>query len=158
MFHVVYSRHYWDHQDGGYGTFPNTYTLYRNVSYSQIEIMQNKCAELKVNADKVYADYESKQDSKSDPEQFDRSEVYIIDNRDYFKTYRDVYPDVYIGPAGLIPAKEDYYYSYGQKTDFMLIKDFDEFYTWYAKDWTQEQIQTEYKKRDKETVNRIIEV
>ena len=158
MFHVVYSRHYWDHQDGGYGTFPNTYTLYRNVSYSQIEIMQNKCAELKVNADKVYADYESKQDSKSDPEQFDRSEVYIIDDRDYFKTYRDVYPDVYIGPAGLIPAKEDYYYSYGQKTDFMLIKDFDEFYTWYAKDWTQEQIQTEYKKRDKETVNRIIEV
>ena len=151
MIHVVYSRHYWDHQDGGYGTFPNTYTLYRNVSYSQIEIMQNKCAELKVNADKVYADYESKQDSKSDPEQFDRSEVYIIDNRDYFKTYRDVYPDVYIGPAGLIPAKEDYYYSYGQKTDFMLIKDFDEFYTWYAKDWTQEQIQTEYKKRDKET-------
>ena len=151
MFHVVYSRHYWDHQDGGYGTFPNTYTLYRNVSYSQIEIMQNKCAELKVNADKVYADYESKQDCKSDPEQFDRSEVYIIDNRDYFKTYRDVYPDVYIGPAGLIPAKEDYYYSYGQKTDFMLIKDFDEFYTWYAKDWTQEQIQTEYKKRDKET-------
>ena len=158
MIHVVYSRHYWDHQDGGYGTFPNTYTLYRNVTYSQIEIMQNKCAELKVNADKVYADYESKQDSKSDPEQFDRSEVYIIDNRDYFKTYRDVYPDVYIGPAGLIPAKEDYYYSYGQKTDFMLIKDFDEFYTWYAKDWTQEQIQTEYKKRDKETVNRIIEV
>ena len=151
MFHVVYSRHYWDHQDGGYGTFPNTYTLYRNVSYSQIEIMQNKCAELKVNADKVYADYESKQDCKSDPEQFDRSEVYIIDDRDYFKTYRDVYPDVYIGPAGLIPAKEDYYYSYGQKTDFMLIKDFDEFYTWYAKDWTQEQIQTEYKKRDKET-------
>ena len=80
-----------------------------------------------------------------------RSEVYIIDDRDYFKTYRDVYPDVYIGPAGLIPAKEDYYYSYGQKTDFMLIKDFDEFYTWYAKGWTQEQIQTEYKKRDKET-------
>ena len=38
MFHVVYSRHYWDHQDGSYGTFPNTYTLYRNVSYSQIEI------------------------------------------------------------------------------------------------------------------------
>jgi|TARA_R110002153_G_scaffold256584_1_gene415510 hypothetical protein len=113
--------------------------------------MQNKCAELKVNADKVYADYESKEDCKSDPEQFDRSEVYIIDDRDYFKTYRDVYPDVYIGPAGLIPAKEDYYYSYGQKTDFMLIKDFDEFYTWYAKGWTQEQIQTEYKKRDKET-------
>ena len=124
MFHVVYSRHYWDHQDGSYGTFPNTYTLYRNVSYSQIEIMQNKCAELKVNADKVYADYESKEDCKSDPD---------------------------IGPAGLIPAKEDYYYSYGQKTDFMLIKDFDEFYTWYAKGWTQEQIQTEYKKRDKET-------
>jgi hypothetical protein len=33
----------------------------------------------------------------------------------------------------------------------MLIKDFDDEYTWYAKDWTQEQIEDEYKKRDKET-------
>ena len=37
MFHVVYSRHYWDHEGDGYGTFANTWTLYRNVSYSQIE-------------------------------------------------------------------------------------------------------------------------
>ena len=152
MFHVVYSRHYWDvdHQDGD-SMFSNTWTLYRNVSYSQIEYMKSKIYEMRKNADRVYDDYEKKEKHKSDPEQFDRSEVYIVDDRDYFKTYKQVYPDVYIGPAGLIPAKEDYYYSYGQKTDFMLIKDFDDEYTWYAKDWTQEQIEDEYKKRDKET-------
>ena len=151
MFHVVYSRHYWDHEDGGYGTFANTWTLYRNVSYSQIEDMQSRIIEMRKNADKVYDDYEIKEKGKLDSEQFDRSEVYIVDDRDYFKTYRQVYPDVYIGPAGLIPEKEDYYYSYGQKTDFMLIKDFDDEYTWYGKDWTQEQIEAEYKKREKIT-------
>jgi hypothetical protein len=152
MFHVVYSRHYWDvdHQDGD-SMFSNTWTLYRNVSYSQIGDMQGKILIMKAKADKAYAKAEKKQRQQEDPEQFEKSEVYIVDDRDYFKTYKSVYPDVYIGPAGLIPASEDYYYSYGQKTDFMLIKDFDEFYTWYAKDWTQEQIQTEYKKRDKET-------
>ena len=56
MFHVVYARHYWDTED--YGTFANTWTLYRNVEYSQIGFMQGKCAELKEQADKDYADYE----------------------------------------------------------------------------------------------------
>ena len=45
MFHVVYSRHYWDTED--YGTFANTWTLYRNVEYSQIGFLSGKCAELK---------------------------------------------------------------------------------------------------------------
>ena len=151
MFHVVYSRHYRDHQGGNYDTFANTWTLYRNVSYSQIGDMQSKIHEMRKNADKVYDDYEIKEKGKLDSEQFDRSEVYIVDDRDYFKTFKSVYPDVYIGPAGLIPASEDYYYSYGQKIDFMLIKDFNEEYTWYGKDWTQEEIQAEYKKRDKIT-------
>jgi len=147
MFHVVYSRHYRDHENA-HDTFANTWTLYRNVSYSQIEDMQSRIIEMRKNADKVYDDYEIKEKGKLDTEQFDRSEVYIVDDRDYFKTYRQVYPDVYIAPVGLIPAKEDYYYNYGQKSDFMLIKDFDEEYTWYAKDWTQEEIADEYKKRE----------
>ena len=62
MFHVVYSRHYWDYE--GQGTFANTWTLYRNVDYSQICLMSDKCAELKEKSDKDYADYESKQEHK----------------------------------------------------------------------------------------------
>ena len=146
MFHVVYSRDYWDTEDQG--TFANTWTLYRNVEYSQIGFLSGKCAELKEQADKTYAEYESKQEHKSDPEQFHMSEVYVVDDKDYFKTYKDVYPDVYNGPSGLIPEQEDYYNEYGQKCQFMLKEDFDEAYTWYGKDWTQEMINAEYKKRE----------
>ena len=67
MFHVVYSRHYWDREDGGYGTFANTWTIYRNVSYSQIRDMQSKILSMKKSADKVYADYESKQENTTRP-------------------------------------------------------------------------------------------
>ena len=149
MFHVVYSRHYWDHDsDGGYDTFANTWTLYRNIEYSQIGFLSGKCAELKEQADKTYAEYESKQEHKSDPEQFYMSEVYVVDDKDYFKTYKDEYPDVYNGPSGLIPEKEDYYHSYGQKCQFMLIHDDDEAYTWYGKDWTSEMIEAEYERRN----------
>ena len=42
MFHVVYSRHYWDTEDQG--TFESIQTLYRNVPYSQIGFMNGKCA------------------------------------------------------------------------------------------------------------------
>ena len=85
-------------------------------------------------------EYESKQEHKSDPTQFHKSEVYVVDDSDYFKTYKDMYPDSYNGPPGLVPAEEDYFHSYGQKCQFMLLKDFDESYTWYGKDFTQEQI------------------
>ena len=87
MFHVVYSRHYWDTEDQG--TFANTWTLYRNVEYSQIGFLSGKCAELKEQADKTYAEYESKQEHKSDPTQFHKSEVYVVDDKDYYKTYKD---------------------------------------------------------------------
>ena len=147
MFHVVYSRHYWDTE--GQGTFANTWTLYRNVEYSQIGFMSGKCAELKEKADKDYAEYESKQEHKSDPEQFYMSEVYVVDDKDYFKTYKDEYPDVYNTTSGLIPEQEDYYNDYGQKCQFMLKEDFDETYTWFGKDWTQEMIQSEYDRREK---------
>ena len=76
------------------------------------------------------------------------SEVYVVDDKDYFKTYKDEYPDVYNTTSGLIPEQEDYFNDYGQKNNFMLKEDFDEAYTWYGKDWTQEQINAEYKKRE----------
>ena len=36
MFHVVYSRHYWDYEDGN-GTFDNSWTVLRNVPYSRLD-------------------------------------------------------------------------------------------------------------------------
>ena len=108
--------------------------------------MSDKCAELKEKADKDYANYETTKDHESDPDQFYMSEVYIVDDKEYFKTYYDEYK--YWMPHGLIPRNEDYIHSYGQKCQFMLLKDFDESYTWYGKDWTQEQINAEYERRD----------
>jgi hypothetical protein len=155
MFHVVYSRDYWDTEDQG--TFANTWTLYRNVSYFKLREMQKSIPSLLKNADKTYAEYESKQEHKSDPTQFHKSEVYVVDNSDYFKTYKDMYPDSYMGPSGLIPEKEDYFHSYGQKCQFMLLKDFDESYTWFGKDFTQEQIDQAYEDRDNKYIKEIVD-
>ena len=51
-------------------------------------------------------------------------------------------------PSGLVPKEEDYLNDYGQKNNFMLTKDFNPNYTWFGKDWTQEQIEAEYKRRE----------
>ena len=143
MFHVVYSRHYWDREDG-YGTFANTWTLYRNCDYSQLRTFSKSYLEmLKSNADQKYADYQK--DKNIDPTQCFHTEVYIVDDSDYFKTYNDEYD--YHMPSGLTPIEEDYLHDYGQKCQFMLIKDFDPNYTWFGKDWTQEQIAAEYERR-----------
>ena len=122
MFHVVYSRDYWDTEDQG--TFTNTWTLYRNVSYFKLREMQKAIPSLLKNADKTYAEYESKQEHKSDPTQFHKSEVYVVDNSDYFKTYKDMYPDSYMGPSGLIPEKEDYFLQLRTKMSIHVIKRF----------------------------------
>ena len=106
MFHVVYSRHYWDREDN-YGTFANTWTLYRNCDYSQLETFGKSYLEmLKSNADQKYAEYEKTKNYKTDPTQFESSEVYIVDDSDYFKTYNDEYD--YHMPSGLTPIEEDY--------------------------------------------------
>ena len=88
---------------------------------------------------------------------FIRSEVYVVDDSDYFKTYKDMYPDSYSGPPGLVPAEEDYFHSYGQKCQFMLLKDFDESYTWYGKDFTQEQIDQAYEDRANKNIKEIVD-
>ena len=117
--------------------------------YHTSQIKRNaNASNFKEQADKTYAEYESKQEHKSDPNQFHKSEVYVVDDKDYFKTYKDMYPDTYQIPPGLVPEKEDYCHSYGQKCQFMLIKDFDEAYTWFGKDFTQEQIDQAYEDRD----------
>ena len=50
-------------------------------------------------------------------------------------------------PSGLIPEEEDYFMDYGQKSNFMLIHDYNPNYTWFGnKDWTREMINAEYEK------------
>ena len=137
-FHIVYSRDYFNHDE--YGEFTNTWTLYRNVSYFKLREMQKAIPSLLKNADEVYSAYMAKNEPNVSNDNFIRSEVYVVDDSDYFKTYKDVYPDTYQLPPGLIPEEEDYYNNYGQKCQFMLLKDFNENYTWFAKDFTQKQI------------------
>ena len=155
MFHVVYSRDYWDTEDQG--TFTNTWTLYRNVSYFKLREMQKAIPSLLKNADEVYSEYMAKNNPKVSNDNFIRSEVYVVDDSDYFKTYKDMYPDSYSGPPGLVPAEEDYFHSYGQKCQFMLLKDFDESYTWYGKDFTQEQIDQAYEDRANKNIKEIVD-
>ena len=120
-FHVVYSRHYWDREPGQYGTFDNSWTIYRNVPYSELFKMKDAIPSLKENADQVYADYESKKDYEVDPDQFYSSEVFIVDDKEYFWTYSDEF-NLHEGPY----ADSSYYHDYGQNIPFMLLKDFNE--------------------------------
>jgi hypothetical protein len=146
-FHIVYSRHYWDTEDQG--QFSNTWTIYRNVPYSQLSEMQKAIPSLLKNADDVYTDYQAKNHPKVSNENFHMSEVYVVDDADYFKTYKDVYSDIHQFGPGLIPEEEDYFDNYGQKCQFMLLKDFNENYTWFAKDFTQKQIKELYENKSK---------
>ena len=155
MFHVVYSRDYWNHDEPG--QFTNTWTIYRNVSYFKLREMQKAIPSLLKNADEVYSEYMAKNHPKVSNDNFIRSEVYVVDDSDYFKTYKDMYPDSYSGPPGLVPAEEDYFHSYGQKCQFMLLKDFDESYTWYGKDFTQEQIDQAYEDRANKNIKEIVD-
>ena len=146
MFHIVYSRHYWDTEDQG--QFKNSWTIYRNIPYSQLSEMQKAIPSLLKNADEVYSAYMAKNQPQVSNDNFSHSEVYVVDDSDYFKTYKDVYPGTYQLPPGLIPEEEDYYDNYGQKCQFMLLKDFNENYTWFGKDFTQEEIEKTYADRD----------
>ena len=151
MFHVVYSRSYYDREHEG-GHFESVFTLYRNCDYSQLRTFSKSYLEmLKSNSDQKYADYQK--GKNIDPTQCFHTEVYIVDDSDYFKTYNDEYD--YHMPSGLTPIEEDYLHDYGQKNQFMLIKDFDPNYTWFGKDWTQEQIAAEYERRRLDTQARV---
>ena len=119
--------------------------------------MEKAIPSLLKNADEVYSEYMAKNNPTVSNDNFIRSEVYVVDDSDYFKTYKDMYPDSYNGPSGLIPAEEDYFYSYGQKCQFMLLKDFDESYTWYGKDFTQEQIDQAYEDRANKNIKEIVD-
>ena len=145
MFHLIYTRSNYDMESIG-GHFESHITLYRNVPYSELSkfLEMQKDPELLKECDTRYFEY---QQEKGITDTSFHSQISIVDDEEYFKTYKYVYRDSYNGPSGLIPEEEDYFMEYGQKSNFMLIHDYDPNYTWFGKDWTQEMINAEYEKR-----------
>ena len=153
MFHLIYTRSNYDMESIG-GHFESHITLYRNVPYSELSkfLEMQKDPELLKECDTRYFEY---QQERGITDTSFHSQISIVDDEQYFKTYKDMYPDSYTGSPGLIPAEEDYFYDYGQKTNFMLIHDYDPNYTWFGKDWTQEMINAEYEKRELDNQARV---
>ena len=127
MFHLIYTRSNTEYYKGD--VFESNYTLYRNIPYSEL------------------SKYFEHQEKNGITDTCFHSEISIVDDEEYFKTYKYVYRNSYNGPSGLIPEEEDYFMEYGQKSNFMLIHDYDPNYTWFGKDWTQEMINAEYERR-----------
>jgi len=145
MFHLIYTRSNYDMESIG-GHFESHITLYRNVPYSELSkfLEMQKDPELLKECDTRYFEY---QQERGITDTSFHSQISIVDDEEYFKTYKYVYRNSYNGPSGLIPEEEDYFMEYGQKSNFMLIHDYDPNYTWFGKDWTQEMINAEYEKR-----------
>ena len=144
MFHLIYTRSNTEYYKGD--TFESNYTLYRNIPYSELSkfLKMQKDSELLKECDTKYFEHQEK---NGITDTCFHSEISIVDDEEYFKTYKYVYRSSYNGPSGLIPEEEDYFMDYGQKSNFMLIHDYDPNYTWFGKDWTQEMINAEYEKR-----------
>ena len=145
MFHLIYTRSNTEYYKGD--TFESNYTLYRNIPYSELSkfLEMQKDPELLKECDTKYFEHQEK---NGITDTCFHSEISIVDDEEYFKTYKYVYRSSYNGPSGLIPEEEDYFMDYGQKSNFMLIHDYNPNYTWFGKDWTQEMIDAEYKKRE----------
>lgn len=145
MFHLIYTRSNYDMESIG-GHFESHITLYRNIPYSELSkfLEMQKDPELLKECDTRYFEY---QQERGITDTSFHSQISIVDDEEYFKTYKYVYRSSYNGPSGLIPEEEDYFMEYGQKSNFMLIHDYDPNYTWFGKDWTQEMINAEYEKR-----------
>ena len=152
MFHLIYTRSNTEYYKGD--TFESNYTLYRNIPYSELSkfLEMQKDPELLKECDTKYFDY---QQEKGITDTCFHSEISIVDDEEYFKTYKYVYRSSYNGPSGLIPEEEDYFMDYGQKSNFMLIHDYNPNYTWFGKDWTQEMINAEYEKRELDNQARV---
>ena len=144
MFHLIYTRSNTEYYKGD--TFESNYTLYRNIPYSELSkfLEMQKDPELLKECDTKYFEHQEK---NGITDTCFHSEISIVDDEEYFKTYKYVYRSSYNGPSGLIPEEEDYFMDYGQKSNFMLIHDYNPNYTWFGKDWTQEMINAEHEKR-----------
>ena len=144
MFHLIYTRSNNEYYKGD--VFESNYTLYRNIPYSELSkfLEMQKDPELLKECDTKYFEHQEK---NGITDTCFHSEISIVDDEEYFKTYKYVYRSSYNGPSGLIPEEEDYFMDYGQKSNFMLIHDYNPNYTWFGKDWTQEMINAEYERR-----------
>ena len=153
MFHLIYTRSNYDMESMG-GHFESHIKLYRNIPYSELSkfLEMQKDPELLKECDTRYFEY---QQERGITDTSFHSQISIVDDEEYFKTYKYVYRSSYNGPSGLIPEEEDYFMEYGQKSNFMLIHDYDPNYTWFGKDWTQEMIDAEYKKRELDNQARV---
>ena len=152
MFHLIYTRSNTEYYKGD--AFESNYTLYRNIPYSELSkfLEMQKDPELLKECDTKYFEHQEK---NGITDTCFHSEISIVDDEEYFKTYKYVYRSSYNGPSGLIPEEEDYFMDYGQKSNFMLIHDYNPNYTWFGKDWTQEMINAEYKKRELDNQARV---
>ena len=152
MFHLIYTRSNTEYYKGD--TFESNYTLYRNIPYSELSkfLEMQKDPELLKECDTKYFEHQEK---NGITDTCFHSEISIVDDEEYFKTYKYVYRSSYNGPSGLIPEEEDYFMDYGQKSNFMLIHDYNPNYTWFGKDWTQEMINAEYEKRELDNHARV---
>ena len=153
MFHLIYTRSNYDMESIG-GYFESHITLYRNIPYSELSkfLEMQKDPELLKECDTRYFEY---QQERGITDTSFHSQISIVDDEEYFKTYKYVYRNSYNGPSGLIPEEEDYFMEYGQKSNFMLVHDYDPNYTWFGKDWTQEMINAEYEKRELDNQARV---
>ena len=153
MFHLIYTRSNYDMESMG-GHFESHITLYRNIPYSELSkfLEMQKDPELLKECDTKYFEHQEK---NGITDTCFHSEISIVDDEEYFKTYKYVYRSSYNGPSGLIPEEEDYFMEYGQKSNFMLIHDYNPNYTWFGKDWTQEMINAEYEKRELDNQARV---
>ena len=152
MFHLIYTRSNTEYYKGD--TFESNYTLYRNIPYSELSkfLEMQKDPELLKECDTKYFEHQEK---NGITDTCFHSQISIVDDEEYFKPYKYVYRSSYNGPSGLIPEEEDYFMDYGQKSNFMLIHDYNPNYTWFGKDWTQEMINAEYEKRELDNQARV---
>jgi len=119
MFHIVYTRSYYDREHEG-GHFDNSWTVLRNVPYSEIgRFTPYVLAEKKIECDAFYKMNDENRMSylelQIDKDQCFSSKCYIVDDEDYLKKYKDVYDYTF---------DEDYFYNYGQDCEFMVQKDY----------------------------------
>ena len=92
MFHLIYTRSNTEYYKGD--VFESNYTLYRNIPYSELSkfLEMQKDPELLKECDTKYFDYQQK---KNITDTCFHSEISIVDDEEYFKTYKYVYRSSY---------------------------------------------------------------
>lgn len=124
MFHIIYSRHNLDNSD--------SWTVFRNCEYSSLmDMMKLDLVQMAKECDEKYEKYLENTYSTQERElwskdnNFVKSECYFVDDEDYYKTYKSAYGDAWL-PMGKVNPDADYVNNFGQISDFMLKKDFEQ--------------------------------